>query len=354
MTEKERVRRCIRFEAVDRAPWQFGYTSELAEQVMKEMGLGEQKCTVLGRNIFRYSRLDEFFGNHITFLRNRAVDSVLEVETGIWRDEWGVLWDRRIDRDIGSPVNCLLEDMDIDRLTVPDLNTERRFAHFFPLIRANQHRYLIVKFSYSLFERAWSLRGMERLLMDFILNPGFVHELFSRITEFNLKLITNLKEYPIDGIIFGDDWGWQRGLFIHPDMWRRFLKPYLEKLYSRARTQGYDVFIHSCGDITPVLDDLVEIGVDVFNPFQPEVMDISDIFRLYSGRLAFYGGISIQQTLPFGTPDDVKKEVKHLLELWEKYGGYILSPSHDMPKDIPLENILAMMEAIGLPIGNPL
>lgn len=351
MSERQRVRRIIRFEHTDRPPWQIGYTSELAEKVMKEIGLTPGCHDVLGRNIFRYNRLDDFFGNHIAFLRARAVDSVREIAPGVYRDEWGVLWDRRVDRDIGTPVNRVLETKDLDRLFVPDPADERRFAHFFPLAKVNPHRYRIAKFSYSLFERAWSLRGMENLLMDLVTDRGFVRELFGRLTDFNLRLIDALEPYPIDGVYFGDDWGWQRGLLMSPDTWRTLFKPCLARMYARAHERGYDVFIHSCGEISAVLDDLVEIGLDVFNPFQPEVMDIEAVIKKYSGRLAFYGGISIQRTLPFCTPAEVTAEVRRHLELAGSYGGLIVSPSHDMPNDIPLENILAMRDALG--VGEP-
>jgi uroporphyrinogen decarboxylase len=348
VNEKQRVKHCIRFERTDVPPWQIGYTSGLAEKVIKEVGLEIGYCDVRGKNIFRYNRLDDFFGNHIAFLRGRATDSVKEVSPGIWRDEWGVLWDRRIDPDIGTPVNCVLDDMDLESLLVPDPEDERRFCHFPLIAEANSHRYLLVKVSYSLFERAWSLRGMENLLMDFILNPAFVRELFERITVFNLELIDSLRHFRVDGVIFGDDYGWQRGLLMNPDTWREFLRPCLEKIYGRAHEHGYDVFIHSCGEISAILDDLVEIGVNVFNPFQPEVMDTAAVIRKYSGRLAFYGGISIQRTLPFGTPEEVRRQIRILLDLADTYGGFIVAPSHDMPNDIPIENILAMRDALGV------
>ena len=178
------------------------------------------------------------------------------------------------------------------------------------------------------------------------MNPPFVHELFERITDFNLKLLDNLKEYPIDGVRFSDDWGGQRGLLMSPETWRTFIKPYLKRMYDYAHTLGYDIFIHTCGDVTLLLDDLIEIGVNVFNPFQPEVMDIENIIKRYAGRLAFNGGLSIQKTLPFGNPNEVRNEVKRRLKLAKEYGGYIISPAHDMPPDIPLENIQAMLKVL--------
>jgi uroporphyrinogen decarboxylase len=351
VNERQRVKRCISFEQTDRPPWQIGYTSELAERVMGEVGLTPGHHELLGRNIFRYNPLDDFFGNHVAFLRTRAVDSVRETERGIFEDEWGVLWDRRVDRDIGTPVNCVLEKKDLARLDIPDPADEKRFAHFLPTAEANPHRYLLAKVSYSLFERAWSLRGMENLLIDLVLDRGFVRELFERLTDFNLRLIDSLGPYPVDGVYFGDDWGWQRGLLMNPDMWRTLLKPCLARMYDRAHERGFDVFIHSCGEISAVLDDLVEIGLDVFNPFQPEVMDTEAVIKKYSGRLAFFGGISIQRTLPFGTPADVRRQVRSLLDLADTYGGFIVAPSHDMPNDISLENILAMRDELGFTVN---
>jgi len=346
MNEKERVKNCINFKNIDKIPWQINYTSEIAKNIMKALNIKESKYNVLGKNIFKYNYLDDFFGNHIVYLRNRAVNSVVEIKHGIWRDEWGVLWDRRIDKDIGVPVNRLLENMKLNNILIHDPDDFRRYAHFKPIINANPQRYILVKFSYNLFERAWSLRGMENLMMDFIDNPSFVHELFDTITEFNLKIMKNLKNFPIDGLQFGDDWGGQRELLMGPDAWRKFIKPYLVKMYDQAHAQEYDVFIHSCGNITAILDELVEIGVNVFNPFQPEVMDLEDTISKYSHRLAFYGGLSIQKTLPFGKPKDVQQEVRHRLNLAYKYNGLIISPSHDMPPDIPLNNILSMIKTI--------
>lgn len=344
MTERERVKKHIHFEKTDKIPWQINCTSELARKYMDSLRLERESCIVLEKNVYEFNALDDFFGNHIAFLRNRAVNSQVEVKPGFWRDEWGVIWDRTIDKDIGNPICSILDDMKLENLRVPDPIDPDRYAHFGPIIQANQRRYILVKFSYSLFERAWSIRGMENLMMDFIQNPLFVNELFSLITEFNIKIIKHISGYPIDGIYFGDDWGGQRGLLMSPDMWRKFVKPHVKNMYDQAHEQGYDVFNHSCGNISLLLEDLIEIGLNVFNPFQPEVMDIEEVMRKYRGKLAYYGSISIQKTLPFGTREEVKREIEHRLHVAEKYGGLIPSPSHDMPPDIPLENTLVMHE----------
>jgi uroporphyrinogen decarboxylase len=264
----------------------------------------------------------------------------------VFEDEWRVRWDRSVDKDIGVPLNRVLDRRDLSRLRVPDADDPARFEHFDPVLEANSGRYRVVKISRCLFERAWSLRGMEELLVDFVEDPGFVEGLLDRLADFCVRLIKNLSGFPIDGIRFSDDWGWQRGLLLSPAMWRRFLKPRLKRMYDQAREQGYGVFIHSCGDVRPVMDDLVEIGVDVFNPIQPEVMEVREVVKTYAGRLAFYGGISIQKTLPLGTTEEVKREVETRLHTARDFGGFLLAPSHDMTPDIPVRNVEAMLEVL--------
>jgi len=234
----------------------------------------------------------------------------------------------------------------MDKLIVPNPRSEERYTHFNLLIEGNVQRYTVAKISRCLFERAWSLRGMENLLIDFMENPSFVYELFGIITEFGLQIIDALGPFPIDAIRFSDDWGGQLGMLMGPETWRNFIKPYLAKLYARAHEQGYDVFIHCCGNIVDVLDDLIEIGVDVFNPIQPETMAVAEVIHNYAGRLAFNGGLSIQHTLPFGTTSEVRQEVENRVELAKKHGGYIIAPSHDMPPDIPIQNIDAMLDVL--------
>jgi uroporphyrinogen decarboxylase len=346
MNEKSRVQAAVQFRDTHSVPWQIDYTTELAARIMDILGLEERRRLVRGKNIYKYNALNEFLGNHLCYLRSEPVDGLREMGNDIWLDEWGVSWDRSIDRDIGTPVNTVLMQMDPAGLSLPDPDSRARFTHFTPLIEMNEERYVVVKISRCLFERAWSLRGMEALMQDFILNPSFVHELLDRLTDYTVRLIKNLAGFRIDAVRFSDDWGGQRGLLISPQMWRAFLKPYLKRMYGQAHNQGYTVFIHSCGDISAVLDDLVEIGVNVFNPFQPDVMDIARVIERYAGRLAFYGGLSIQKTLPFGTTGEVRAEVGNRLELARRHGGYIIGPCHDMPRDVPVENVLAMRDML--------
>jgi len=204
-------------------------------------------------------------------------------------------------------------------------------------------RFRLFEIGFSLWERAWLLRGMENLMMDFYDNPKFVHELLNTIADYNIKQISEALQYDIDAIYFGDDWGQQRGLQMGPKLWHEFIYPVLKRMYGVVKQAGKIVLIHSCGDVDELFDDLIEIGLNCFNPFQPEVMDVEKLIKCYHGKLSFYGGLSTQRTLPYGTVDDVRKETRWLLELGSE-GGYIFAPAHAVESDVPLENILALID----------
>ena len=131
-----------------------------------------------------------------------------------------------------------------------------------------------------------------------------------------------------------------------PQMWREFFKQRAEQEYRFCHEKGMYVMIHSCGDVSQIIPELIEIGVDMFNPFQPEVMDIAAIKQEDGHRLAFFGGMSTQKTLPKATPEEVKEKTRWLIENIGAEGGYVFSPAHDVPKDVPPENMAAMIEVL--------
>jgi len=332
ITPRERVRTALQHKQPDATPHNVGFTVRAQEKLAAYVQDPEY--------------LDKL-GNHLCGLSPATPNAWEEVKPGYWRDEFGVVWNRNVDRDIGMVEIFLLEDpASLDSYEFPDPHLPERFAHYPATLAQNQHLYLTQNIGFSLFERAWTLRGMENLLVDMVERPSFVEELLDRIVEFNLGLLEEGLKYEIDGCHFGDDWGQQHGLIMGPRRWRQFLKPRLAKQYAKVKEAGKSVSIHSCGRVWELLPDFIEIGIDVFNPFQPEVIDVFEAKEKYGDRLSFYGGISTQKTLPYGTPDDVKREVRTLIERVGKDGGYILSPAHATPGDVPPENIVALLEAI--------
>lgn len=150
----------------------------------------------------------------------------------------------------------------------------------------------------------------------------------------------------MDGFYFGDDYGQQSGALFGAATFRALIRPELERLFAPIRRAGKLIVLHSCGNVELFLDDLIEIGLDGYQTVQPEVYDFERLKRRYGDRLVFWGGISTQTTLPFGTPDDVRAAVNRAARALGRGGGYIAGPTHRITPDTPLENVLALLEAL--------
>ena len=197
---------------------------------------------------------------------------------------------------------------------------------------------------FPLCERARIVRGIEPILADFIENPSFIEELFDRIIGFKLAIALRLCRYPIDAFHYRDDWEQQHGLTMSQTPWRTFFRKRLRTLYDAVHSAGLPVSIHSCGDITEIIPDLIEIGVNMITPLQAEALDFNFLKKEYGRDLTFWGGVSTQRTLPYGTPADVRAEMRERIRVLGEGGGYILAPSHELQKDVPLENMLAFID----------
>jgi uroporphyrinogen decarboxylase len=209
----------------------------------------------------------------------------------------------------------------------------------------NTGKYILVMIYGSHFEKAYFSRGIENFLADMAGDPKFTKKLLNTIIEKNMVMLENVLTIPeIDGILLGSDWGSQRGLLMSPEVWEDMIAPGEQREYELVHSYGKDVWVHSCGCVDVIIPRLVEMGLDVLNPVQPECMDIQMLKQNYGDKLSFWGGISTQDTLPYGTPDEVKKEARRVRDIMSKNGGYILSPSQSLQGDVPVENILALME----------
>jgi uroporphyrinogen decarboxylase len=293
---------------------------------------------------FHVLDLEDRLQNHMIAMGNET-EFFTDIGGDCVQDIFGVVWDRSIDKDIGNVKGQVLSQPTLDGYRFPNPVDPRNFQDIPGKIARYPDRFRVFVVGFSLYERAWTLRGLQTLLMDFYDHPKFIRELFHAITDYNIVQITEAVKYDIDAIRFGDDWGQQHGLQMGPKLWHEFIYPELKRMYKVARDAGKYVIIHSCGDVDELFDDLVEIGVQCFNPFQPEVMDTAALLKQYRSRLAFYGGMSTQKILPYGSAEDVCRETQRLLELGRN-GGYIFSPAHDVPKDVPLDNMLAFIDVV--------
>ena len=326
MTKREVIKMVLDGKQPPYTPWSFKFTEEPKEMLIKHYGV-EDLDPVLGNHILN-------LGSDIGFFENLG--------NNLFRDVFGVYWDRTIDKDIGDVKGCLIQQPSMDEVKLPNPLDPRFFENIESEIEKKPDMFRLFQIGFSLYERAWTMRGMTNMLTDFLMYPDFVHELMTAIADYNIAQIHKALEYDIDAVYFGDDWGKQYGLIMGIDTWREFIKPQLIRMYSEVKKAGKYVFIHSCGDVDELFDDLVDIGLNCFNPFQPEVMDIHSLMDQYKGKLTFHGGISTQRTLPYGSVKDVENEVRKLIE-HGRQGNYILSPAHSVEGDVPFENIMAFI-----------
>jgi uroporphyrinogen decarboxylase len=329
MTKREVVRLVLEGKRPPYVPWSMGFTKEAGDKLRRHFGCDDLESP-LENHLLK-------LGSDIGFFAERGDNGV--------QDVFGVVWDRSVDKDIGNVEGCLLSRPTLAGYQFPDPLDRRFFADIPAKIGRFPDRFRVFQIGFSLYERAWTLRGMANLMMDFHDHPQFVHELLGRIADYNVAQVREALRYDIDAVYFGDDWGQQHGLQMGPRRWREFIYPALRRMYAAVREAGKFVMIHSCGDVDELFDDLIAAGVSCFNPFQPEVMDVYALLPRYRGRLAFHGGLSTQRTLPFGTAEEVRAETRRLLDLGRD-GGYIFAPAHDVEGDVPLENLLAAIETV--------
>ena len=329
MDKREVVKLVIEGQKVPYVPWHCGFTVEAADKLRKHFGRED---------------LDRVLDNHFVKLGS-DIGFFTALGNDRFQDIFGVVWDRSIDKDIGNVERPLLPEPTLEEYEFPDPLDKRFFEKIPEKISGYSDCFRVFKIGFSLYERAWTLRGMQNLLMDFLVNPDFVRELLRTIADYNIAQVHQALGYDIDAVYFGDDWGQQTGLQMGPGLWRQFIYPELKRMYGVVREAGKYVVIHSCGKVDELFDDLIEIGLNCFNPFQPEVIDVFDIMRRYRGRLAFHGGLSTQRTLPYGSVQDVRDETLRLLEAGRD-GGYVFAPSHSVEGDVPLENMLAFIEVL--------
>lgn len=330
-TPRDLVRAALRHEETERLPYNFMLSPPAERKLCEYLGVEDADAWVSPHLHFYgcsdkplYAR-PEKYGPTIT-------------------DQWGVVWaTSEIDR--GYPVtHPLRDDEDLSTYPWPDPLEPRRWERVADNAQQHPERFRVAVIG-DLWERAQFLCGLDTLLLALRERPAFVHKLLERIVEYNLTTLQRITQHSPDAIFLSDDYGLQRSLMMSPKDWRHFIKPHLMTLFGEAHRRGCLTMLHSCGCVTEIVPDLIALGLDILHPIQPEAMDITCLKREYGADLTFCGGLNTQQLLPCGTPEEIRQEVNRLGRVMGLGGGYILEPGITVQADVPVENLIAAVEA---------
>ena len=218
-------------------------------------------------------------------------------------------------------------------------------------IRRNRGKFVVGGLGFGMFVRTWIIRGFANALADAAAEPAFYEELLDKLCALDLALLDELLTVPVDGVMLDGDWGDQRGIMLGPERWRRLIKPRLARLYGRIHKAGKYVVHHSCGNIRDVIPDLIEIGLDVLQCIQPEAMSPYELKRQFGKDLTFWGGLGSQRIIPFGTPEEIRREIDRLCRVMGEGGGYILGPAKALQPETPTKNAAAVVESFLEKVG---
>lgn len=352
MTHEERVLRTIYRQEIDYLPSQIYFASHTTKEKLRgALGLPSLEA------------LDRYLDNHLylTFtmddvFRYREDHELLKraEEMGFTRVDWerGVAYDRwGIGFDMYSDGFCirhfpLQDEGALKKFEPPDPTKPGLLSAATQDLQRYSGEYLVICTGYhGIFEKAWGLRGFEEFMLDLALGTKDVERLLDAITEYKVEVAKQVVQAGFKCGHTGDDFGSQRGLLISRDTWRKYFKPRWAKVWRVYKDAGLPVIHHSCGNITEIIGDMIDIGLDVLEPVQP-VMDLEYLKREFGKYITFYGGIDTQELLPYGTPQEVREKARETIRILGKGGGLIISPAQEIMQDVPIENVVALVETI--------
>lgn len=327
MTPREIVLEAVHHRETDVIPYILSIHSEIREKLDAHYGGPDR------------------FPQHETFLASQGVNwhGNDELPGNRFRDIFGTVW---VQGNIFHIVEPTLPEPSLAGYEFPELVKDEDVPRLAQWCEEHANRFRFFNFGLTFFERAWALRGMENILMDMAAEPSFTHQLFERLMELHLEAMDKTLPLPFDSIRFGDDFGGQRGTIMGLKHWRTYLKPRLATMYAKARDAGKIVSIHSCGDNSEILGDLIDLGLQIFNPAQPEANDLPALKSEFGQDLTFEGGIGTQVTLPFGTPQQVRDEIRQARLTLGTGGGYIMTTTKPVRPEVPVENAVACVETL--------
>jgi len=334
---RQRVLESLSFREPDLCPYYVWIDPEMEKPIAEHYGDPDFRATVIQ--------------DHVVMAEIRALEHPLG--HGLYRDDFGVIIRKGNIPHVEEPA---LKTPDLGGYRFPYLGSERHLDHIGPWADQNEDRFRIVNLVEMFSERTWFMRGFEQSMIDYYLNQRFMEELLDGLLTVCLKAVDELLRScgdRIDAVGMTEDAGSEHSMLLGPELWRRMIKPRLARVYDRVRKAGKKAYFHSCGHIRPIIPDLIDIGVDMIQPLQPEAMDIFELKREFGRDLCLVGGISTQKTLPFGRPEEVIREIDLCLEKMAQGGGYILAPAKPILPGVPVANAVALIDRFVHQNGGP-
>lgn len=344
MTSKERVWAALDKKPVDRLPVYMWFHPGLISKLSKLLEIPPEHVEeVMGNDVCQ-----AWVGN------NYAMGGItLEHEGQTYVDAWGIEW--RKEGEFNQISRYPLVDASDEALlyySFPENHIEELLGRMEGVAAYRENFFIGCDVSPCVFEMYWRLRGMEQAMLDMAMNAPLAMKMFEKCADFGVRLAGMAADrYRLDWLWTGDDAASQQAMLMSPAAWRDLVKPNLKKIIDAGKSRGLPVAFHSCGAISPIIPDLIEIGVNVLNPVQGNCagMNPSELKRQFGSDIAFMGGVDTQYLLPQGTVDEVRSVTAKLIgDMTSDGGGYILAASHTLPPETPLENIFALYAEAGI------
>jgi uroporphyrinogen decarboxylase len=357
MNSKERLQTAMEHEEPDRVPYMATFVPEvelmLKEKYKKELSGMKSNVEIKYQGM---TELDLLFGHDMLLLTyGMSTGYYRDTPADTYRDEWGITW-RKIPYETINGTGYYTEiadfpledDASIDSYEPPDPDNEDMGYADEIIAKYGNEKYICGIIDCSIFEALKYLRGITQSLIDLLQNKDIAHRVMDMSVEYHLKLGYKLLERGVDILWLADDIGGEHAMLMSPETFREMVKPKMGYMIGelKKRDKNVKIAFHSDGYIEPVIDDIVEVGVDLLNPVQPESMDPAYIKKRYGKRIALWGTVSTQSTLPFKGPSDVENEVRERILSCGPGGGFLLAPTHNIQLDVPIENIRAFYRAV--------
>jgi uroporphyrinogen decarboxylase len=356
LNSKERVKKAITHIKPDRTPLDGWFTNPVMKKLKARFGFDDDENVLSRLGIdFRPVVMEpaQDFGSSavwMDFVINGSSFSISDyigrsAGEDVYEDEWGV--QIKLNKDGVNWGYCYhpLYDLDLNRLKVPDLDAPGRIDKAKEKIKKCKDKFIYAGVSTS-FRRSWLLTGFSRYLEALLLDRIYVDKLLEKLVEFEIGEVKMYAEAGVDMIELLGDLGSETSLFLSPKLWREIFKPGMKAVIDSVKDKNVYFFMHTDGNIKEIIPDLIEIGLNILNPIQPECMDPLEIKKAYGDRLTLHGSMSLQKTLSFGSPDDVRQEAEKRIKQCGHNGGLILAPSNALTENIPVDSIIAFYDYV--------